>query len=171
MYKAVSIILIFVSCTMIGCYQSMQMSRRKRLLTEFRDFVQRLHTEMGYFKEPIPVILQKLHKGTDGPIDILLRQCLMLMETTHDEMAEIWETAAKSAYETEPLKLTDLAVIRKCGSFIGQSDFEGQNGHFALLKEELSRQIEDADRQLRTKGALYSKAGLSIGAVLAIALL
>lgn len=171
MFKAIAIILIFTSCTMTGCYQSMQLNRRKHLLTEFRDFVQRLHTEMGYFKEPLPVILQKLHKGTDSPIDILLRQCLILMETSNVEMRTMWDSASKSAYEGEPLKTADLAVIARCGSFIGQSDFDGQEGHFALLKEELSRQIEDADRQLKTKGALYSKAGVSIGAVLAIALL
>ena len=90
MFKAIAIILIFASCTLIGCYQSMQLNRRKTLLTEFRDFVQRLHTEMGYFKEPLPVILQKLHKDTDSPIDILLRHCLIQLETNTHEMAEIW---------------------------------------------------------------------------------
>ena len=171
MFKGLAILFLFSTTTIIGFYQSGQLYRRKTLLTEFRDFLQKLETEMGYFKEPLPLILEKLHQGTNGPTDLLLRQCLLGLETAGESIKKIWRNAVKEAYENEPLNQADLAVLCKCGSFIGQSDYQGQKGHFDLLKQELERQIYDAAEKSRTKGPLYSKAGLSIGAVLSIALL
>lgn len=171
MFKYFAILLIFFSCTMIGFFQSSQLSRRRILLTQYRDFVQKFETEMGYFKEPLPLMLQKIHTESNEPVDILLRHCMIKLDTVKDSMEGIWKDAVVSAYENEPLKPYDLELFAKCGTFIGQSGYQGQQGHFSLLKDELSRQIEEAERQLKIKGPLYSKAGLSIGAVLAIALL
>lgn len=171
MFKFIAILLIFSSSTMIGFYQSAQLTRRKKLLLEHRDLLQRMETEIGYFKEPLPQILMKLQRGSDEATDILLRQCLLRIDTTTDSMDQIWSNAVQSAYENEPLKPSDLEVFLKCGSFIGQSDYYGQKGHFAILREDLSGMIEDAAMSCRTKGPLYMKAGISVGAVLAIALL
>jgi len=171
MFKAIAVLLLFSSCTMAGFFQSAQLSRRKKLLMEYRDFLQRLETEMGYFKEPLPRLFQKIHQNTNNPLDILLRQCLINMEITDLSIDKIWETAIYTAYAGEPLKSSDFTTLSKCGTFIGQSSFQGQQSHFDLLLQELSVQIRNAEELCKTKGALYSKAGLSVGAVLAIALL
>ena len=171
MFKFIAILLIFTSSTIIGFYQSGQLTRRRKLLVEYRDLLQRLEAEMGYFKEPLPMILKKLQTGSNEPADLLLRQCLLQMETTKEPMDDIWKHAVKSAYENEPVKPSDLDVFMKCGAFIGQSDYQRQKGHFELLRKDLSDRIEDAAAVCSIKGPLYSKAGISVGAVLAIALL
>ena len=171
MFKGLAIILIFSSCTLVGMFSSSQLQRRKKLLLDFQDFLQKLETEMGYFKEPLPEMFQKFHQNSNLPLDILLRQCLWTLERTDSSVQEAWRAAIYSAYENEPLKPADLAVLCKCGDFLGQSDYLGQKGYFALLKQELSRQIQEATDFCKTKGTLYNKAGISIGAVLAIALL
>ena len=171
MFKLLSIFLLFSSSVIIGTYFNSQFLRRKKLLIQYRDFIQKLETEIGYFKEPLPLILEKLHSGTNDPIDILLRQCMMHLDETTASASEIWHRAVMSAYETEPLKSADLAVLSKCGTFLGQSDYNSQKGHFMLLKEELSQQIKEAEEICRVKGPLCTKAGISVGAVIAIALL
>ena len=171
MYKFIAILFIFCSCTIIGLYQSAQLARRKALLHQYRDLLQHMETEMGYFKDPLPVILQKMHKGTNQPADLLLRQCLFQMEQGSETIADIWERAIGEAYDGEPLNASDLTIMTKCGSFLGQSDYQGQKGHFALLQGELNGQIDDATANCKTKGTLYTKAGISVGAVIAIALL
>lgn len=171
MFKIIAMILLFSTSTLIGFYQAARLSRRYKLLLQYRDFLKRLETEMGYFKAPIPQILQKLHRDDNEPIDVLLRQCLLHLETSTASLAQIWENALIAAYEGEPINGSDLALFTKCGSFLGQSDYKGQMGHFMLLNKELDCRIEDAHHINQTKGTLYSKAGLSIGAILAIALL
>lgn len=171
MFKSIAILLLFSSCSIFGFYQSGLLKRRRQLLVQFRDLLQRLRTEIGYFKDPLPLLFQKIQNDTNKSTDILLRQCLLAMETGTETIENIWQSAVKSAYHDEPLESTDFDILCKCGDFIGQSDYQSQQGHFELLMEELSRQIHDAEEASKVKGGLYSKAGLSIGAVLAIALL
>ena len=171
MFKIFAILLGFTACTLIGCYQSAQLSRRRKLLTEYRDLLQRLETEMGYFKEPLPIIFQKLQQGGNNPAAILLRQCYLQTQKGIKPISQAWEEGITAAYAGEPLKREDFAVISKCGTFIGQGDYHSQKGHFSLLRQELERRIEDAEAACKSKGPLYRKAGISIGAVLAIALL
>ena len=61
--------------------------------------------------------------------------------------------------------------MKKCGDFLGQSDFKGQQDHFRLLGLQLDRQIEDAEEGIRTKGRMYGKMGISVGLVIAIVLI
>lgn len=171
MFKLSALLFIFTSCAIVGFYQASRLSRRKILLIQYRDLLQRLETEMGYFKEPLPRILEKLHSGTNEPVDLLLRQCMLEIENGTEGLEKIWTCAVRSAYEQEPLKTADYTVLNKCGSFIGQSDYQRQKGHFSLVKEEISRQINNAEEDCRTKGPLYSRAGLSVGAIVIIALL
>ena len=171
MYKWIAILLIFSCCSIIGLFQSGQLTRRKKLLLQYRDLLQKLDTEMGYFKEPLPLIFQRLQTADNEPADILLRQCLLQMRESSTSISELWSKAIESAYENEPLKTEDIAIFSKCGTFLGQSDFRSQKGHFTLLQGELEKQIREAEENIRTKGSLYSKAGFSIGAVIAIALL
>lgn len=171
MFRVLSIIFIFTTSTIIGFYQSSRLARRRKLLKEHRDFLQRLETEIGYFKEPLPDILRRMHSLSNDAVNLMLRHCLLQLETGTEPIEKIWRNAVLTAYENEPLIADDLAIITKCGSFIGQSDYNSQKGHFLLLKQELEQQICDAEHVYRTKGSLYSKAGVSVGAVLAIALI
>ena len=171
MFKYIAIILIFTTCTLTGFYQAFQVQRRKNLLIEYRDFLQRIETEMGYFKEPLPLLFEKLHNSSNHPINLLIRYCLLQIEKSAESIAQIWEEGIYEAYNFEPLTASDLRILVKCGEFIGQSDLQGQKGHFSLLKDELSLNIADAETACRVKGPLYSKAGLSVGMVIAIAIL
>lgn len=171
MFKLIGLMLLFCTTSMWGICKTSQFYRRKRLLNEFQEMAQTIHTEMGYFKEPLPEIFKKLATAHDRPTDFLLKQCLINHEMHHEDFSKIWETAVKNVYTGEPLNARDMRVLCHFGSFIGQSGFDSQKGHFALFNEELAKQIHDAEENIRKKGSLYTKAGISIGAVLAIALL
>ena len=47
MFKCIAMILIFTTCTLTGFYQAFQVQRRKTLLIEYRDFLQRIETELS----------------------------------------------------------------------------------------------------------------------------
>lgn len=174
-FKIIGIILCFISCSAIGIYQSSQIKSRKLLLIEFQDFLQQISTEMGYFKEPLQQIFQRIIQNHHNinqftPVTLLLRQCTSPHSQPND-FYSLWKSAIESAYQDEPLNSADTQIFIKCGAFLGQSDFDSQKGHFSLLQGELEKQIRDAEENIKTKGSLYGKAGVSIGAVIAIALL
>ena len=64
-----------------------------------------------------------------------------------------------------------LSVFYRFGSILGKSSFDAQKGHFELIERDLSRRLDDAEAENKTTGSLYRKAGLSVGAVLAVAFL
>ncbi len=171
MFKLTGLFLLFTSSTLIGIYKASELTRRKKLLVEFHHMLQKLQTEISYFKEPLPIIFQKLLTNNNEPTNILLRQCCMGHECCNQSFQEKWIESIKYAYQNEPLKQADLEIFTKCGSFIGQSDFNSQKGHFELISTQLERQVSDAEEAVRRKGGLYTKAGISFGTVLAIALL
>ncbi len=173
--KITGIIFSFISCSVIGIYQASQIKRRRILLIEFQDFLQHVSTEIGYFKEPLQQIFYRILQTQQSsnqitPVTLLLRQCTSPHRQTKD-FYSLWQSAVKTAYQDEPINEADMQIFIKCGSFLGQSDYESQRGHFALFQRELEKQIREAEENIKTKGSLYGKAGVSIGAVIAIALL
>ena len=65
----------------------------------------------------------------------------------------------------------DLAIVKKCGDFLGQSDYKGQQNHFELLHNRLDGQIAEAAEEIRTKGKMYSRLGMSAGCIIAVVMM
>ena len=176
LFKIVGILLTLISCSAIGLYKASRIRHRKILLNDFLQLMELIFTEMQYFKEPLPIVFQQVmgryeeQKRTNA-IVILLRQCMLRLTTDTRTFDQIWRSAIEETYRGEPLNAADLQVLMRCGTFLGQSDVQSQKGHFVLLQGELEKQIREAEEHIQTKGRLYAKAGLSVGAVIAIALL
>lgn len=171
MFKLMSMALIFTSCSIIGFYKSFDIKRRKSILVEFQEFMLRISTEMGYFREPLPVLFERIITSDNSYINILLRQCHIDYHQTQKNFETLWTDAVNYTYKNSPLKEDDLQIFSKCGVFLGQSDFKSQQAHFELFQHQIIRQIEAVDDELTIKAGLYRKAGMSIGAVLAIVII
>lgn len=175
LFKISGIFCSFLSCTVIGFYLSSRIKRRKMLLLEFQTLLQQIATEMRYFKEPLPQIFQRILEQQNSlkqsnPVTLLLRQCTC-PQSQNEYFDVLWKEAVSQTYMDEPLNDEDRQVLSQCGSFLGQSDFQSQEGHFQLLYRELDKRIHDAEENNRTKAVLYRKAGLSVGVVIAIVML
>ena len=171
MVKLAGILLGVIGCGAIGLLKANDIRQRKALLLSFKDLLLHIATEIGYFKEPLPQIFQRLSQDTEGACGLLLRNCLTAYMTGKTDLGVLWKEAAEFVYEPLPVTSADLELIKKCGDFLGQSDFKGQQEHFALLHLQLDRQIEEAQRMIDSKGKLYSRLGFSAGLVIAIALI
>lgn len=171
MFKLCSMILIFSSCTLFGFYKAAEYKQRKLLLIEFQDFMLKFFNEIKYFREPLPVILQRMITEDNSMINIMLRELYLNYQKQQRSFSDLWKDAVYHTYENVPLKSDDLLIFSKCGHFLGQTDFDSQKGHFELFQRQIEAQINEAEKTLKTKGSLYGKAGISVGAVLAIALI
>ena len=159
----------------MGFYKAYEIKRRKQLLVEFQDLILQIVTEISYFKVPLPLIFQRIQPRDNALTSILMRQIQLIFITEKNKenlpFSLLWEQAIYQTYKEEPLKKEDLQLMAKCGSFLGQSDYKNQQQQLDLFLSQLNQAIEDADQLIKTKGALYRKAGMSVGAVLAIAFL
>lgn len=180
MVKTIGIILAIISCTAMGLLKSSELTRRRELLLDFKHLLLCISTEIGYFKEPLPRIFERLsadgQDGQDGreageETALLLRSCLAGYLTENAQMGKCWKNAVDFVYDGLPLTKADKDIMKKCGDFLGQSDYSGQQNHFALVGEQLDRQIEQAAEDIKTKGKMYSRLGLSAGCIIAVVLI
>lgn len=170
MIKLLGLLMAFAACTTIGFYKASEIKRRRTLLVDFKELLVHISTEMSYFKEPLPQIFERLagETGDNKEKTILLRECLSSYSLENMNIAEIWKSAVDHIYGDSPLTGEDVSIMKKCGDFLGQSDFSRQQEHFSLLNMQLDRQIEEAEESIRTKGKMYGKMGVSVGLVIAI---
>lgn len=173
MVKAAGLILAFLAASAAGMMKAWEIKRRRQLLEEFRDLAAHIATEISYFKEPLPQIFGRLACDDNRDTSVLLRSVMAAYsdESAALSLAQMWNQAVDLVYEKSPLTGDDLAVMKKCGQFLGQSDFRGQQEHFRLLDGQLARQLSEAEEAVRTKGRMYSRLGVSTGLVIAVALL
>ena len=173
MVKAAGLFLAFIAAAAAGMMKSAEVRRRRQLLEEFRDLIAHIATEISYFKEPLPQIFARLAASDNRETAILLRS---VMASNRDErealsLEQMWNQAIDLVYDKSPLTADDISVMKKCGQFLGQSDFRGQQDHFRLLDGQLARQLSEAEEDIRTKGRMYARLGVSVGLVITIALL
>ena len=171
MVKLTGIILAVIGCTCIGLLKASDISRRKALLLDFKNLIMHISTEISYFKEPLPQIFQRLSGENEKETGLLLRNCLATYLTDSRNLGSGWKDAVDFVYGELPVTKSDIEIMKKCGDFLGQSDFRGQQEHFALLYSQLDRQIEEAEEMIKTKGKMYSRLGLSAGCMIAVVLI
>lgn len=171
MFKIVGIIFAFLASSLIGFMKSNEIKKRKQILEDFRELINLISTRIGYFKEPLPVIFKTLLPETKDEAHSLLEKCLMAYEMGEKDIGNIWESSVKNVYSSTSIDEDDIKIISKCGQFLGQSDYESQKKHFKLIDYQMERHIDDAEQQVRTKGKMYSKIGMSLGVLIAIVLL
>lgn len=172
MVKIIGLLLAVIGCTGIGILKSTDFRERKRLLIEFKELTLHISTEISYFKQPLPQIFERLAgERQDKETGFLLRNCLTSYMTANCDIGEIWKQAVDIVYESLPVTSSDRNTMKKCGEFLGQSDFKGQKEHFELLNLQLDRQIQEAEDLIGTKGKMYSRLGLSAGCMIAVILI
>lgn len=171
MIKIIGLFLGVIGCGAIGLLKARDIRERKQLLLEFKSLLLHISTEISYFKEPLPQIFERLSAGQEGACGLLLRNCLTSYLTSGKDMGELWRDSVDFVYESLPVTEQDAALMKKCGDFLGQSDFKRQQDHFLLLHRQLDEQIEEAQKWIDSKGRMYERLGFSVGLVIAIALL
>lgn len=171
MFKLLGIILAVIGTSGLGFLKASEIKRRRVLLMDFKELILHISTEISYFKEPLPEIFQRLSANDNKETTILLRQNLLSYTEDNRNMAEIWKSSVDRVYQGTPLCSEDLSVMKKCGDFLGQSDYKGQQEHFSLLNVQLDRQIQEAEHAISTKGRMYGKMGVAVGLIIAVVLI
>lgn len=168
MIKGCALIMIIIGSTLIGFLKANHFSEKKEFLTDYQQMLLHLSTEISYFKEPLPQIFYKLSLELQGTTQSFMKECFDQYIKDGGALSEIWNSTVEKIYGDKGMTTEELKIIKSPGLFLGQSDFDGQLKHFKLVSKELERKIEDADFQLKTKGKMYRKMGISLGIAISI---
>ncbi len=171
MYKLIGLVLIFTASSAFGIYKAEELKRRLKLLKDLQQMLMRLSGEIGYFKEPLPEIFRRIADDDNQVSSMFLKNCHLEYQQCSNSLKDVWSKSIQDYFCDEPLTAEDLRLLRLMGDIMGQSDYATQEKQFKMLQEQIKFQISDAEEAVRTKGRLYSKAGMSVGAVIAVALI
>ncbi len=161
MVKVISLISVILGCSSFGYIKYLETKDRVRYLTDYRDLIHKLATEISYFKMPLPEIFSSMQHQ-------LLNICSKYYELEGFPLDVAFAMSIDEYYPKNILTVEDKEILKKVGYFIGQSNWLSQEEHFKLVNMELNQQIEEAKTIISTKGNVYKKMGISIGIVIAI---
>ena len=168
-FKGILCLIIIICCGAMGLFKSQTYSRRVAELSDARDVLRMLRTEISYMKDPLPVIFERIGNSRDSTASAILKDCSSFMKNNRD-MESSWYSAMESATESSCLTDTDKAILSDLGTQLGRSNTNGQADLLKMTDEKLLLQLEEAEHHKRSKGKMYAGLGFSIGIVIAILL-
>lgn len=172
MLKGILCLVVVFACGGLGLLKAQTFSARLEDLTDLKDMIRILQTEMSYRKDPLPSAFARIAVYKDNRAMDLLRQCSDSMKESLDLM-QCWEKAVETAYQKSGscLNNEDLIILKDLGLQLGKSDIKGQAAMFSLTEAKLENQIRQSEKEKESKGKMYKGLGFSIGIVIAIILI
>ncbi|MFC4777455.1 stage III sporulation protein SpoIIIAB [Paenibacillus sp. GCM10023252] len=165
MMKLLGAVLVLFAGTMIGFYQAARYAARPRHLRQLIHALQRLETEIGYGRTPLPEALNRTAGVLTEPLRSLFSQAASGIQG-EDELTfqQSWGQAMKSGWPATAMREPELAVLLRLGSSLGISDKDDQLKHIHLAVLQLGAE-EDAARDDQAR---YEKMWRSLGVLAAV---
>lgn len=170
MFKGVLCLILIFACGGLGMIKAQTYSQRYRELSDLKDMLRMLQTEMNYLKDPLPVIFARISSYKENSATDLLQECSFRM-TENLDFCKCWEEAAILTYRGSCLNRQDMEVVKDLGLQLGKSNIQGQHSIFSLTEAKLDIQIAEAEKEKATKGKMYRGLGFSAGIILAVILI
>ena len=168
MLKITGLLTMVLALGFTGIMKSDELKARIHLLEDMQNMLLSLKSQMQYFREPLQILLSKLAKTADSRAFSLLDCCAVMLEEKNGQIGQIWAQCTGTIYEKTPLTEEDRSIIVQIGSYLGQTDFEGQQIQFECTEQRLSQQIGEARELYGRKGPMYRKLGFLLGTAAAL---
>jgi len=169
MIKLIGAVCILFAGTMLGFYQSLQISSRPRQIRQTIQALQRLETEISYGYNPLPDALFTVAGTTAGPVGSLFAEAASgLKDGGTDSVRESWSNAVERCWGSTAMKRTEREAFLQLGSVLGISGREDQAKHLRLAASILQAEEEAAAEDNRRFGKMWRSLGMLAGALIVI---
>ena len=170
--KIFGCILILVAPTIGGYIYSEGFKKRVIQLNEFERSLTQLENEILFTHTPLTEVFFNISKKSKYPINEIFEIASDLLMTKNvDDVFEAITKALECKKDVLNLKKEDFDIILDLGKTLGESDIEGQKSVFRLTRENLKKQIQQAENVMKKNVKLYRYLGFSVGAVMVIMVL
>ncbi|WP_438448801.1 stage III sporulation protein SpoIIIAB [Gorillibacterium sp. sgz5001074] len=171
MLKLIGAVFILFAGTMLGFYQSLQLSARQRQIRQTVQALQRLETEILYGYTPLPEALAGVAASLNGPVSVLFAKVAEELEKGEaDTAAAGWRRSVEAIWSHTAMKRNERETLLALGSVLGRSDRTDQAKHLRLAAGVLQAEETAAGEDNRRYGTMWRSLGL-LSAVLIVILM
>jgi len=163
MLKFAGVLLVLFAGTMIGLVQSARYAARPRQIRELLHAFQRLETEIGYGRTPLPEALERISASVSKPLSAMFARIAGSLAgdqaRSGETVRECWERAIDEFWPATAMKKTEKEAALRLGATLGGSGRDDQLKHLRLAFHQL--QAEEASA--REDQLKYEKLSRSLG--------
>ena len=151
MFKLIGAVIVLLSSTLFGMSKYSRIFERQRCLYEIRDGSMRMENIIRCMNSPLHEAFLSGGSFFEDSAEKIKGGIL--------PSEAVWETAQKM-----PLTKHDLSIIRRFSEGLCAEDSKGQIENMKLFIKELDGAIASSVRELETRGKLYVKGSILVGA-------
>ena len=168
MLKLIGITGIVISCGLFGISRTNILKSRINILEDYYEMIINLKTQISYFKEPLPDLVDKLSKNNSSKAYLVLKGVGTDIYENDCYSSDFWAKNLKDIYHNTAITDSDLEIMSYVGEFIGQTDYINHLQHFEYVENKLIKQINIAKETYIQKGPMYNKIGFFVGAIIGV---
>lgn len=172
MLKIMGILLVIGSFTGIGMTQRQQFRRRVIALGDMLSALDLISAELSFHLTSIPDIVAKLASDSRSSISELFQPMQQMMQ--HDDglsMTFKWMKAMREYGTSVGLKEEDILILCDLSEFIGKYDVQAQLNSISYAKTRLTKQLDIASAEMKSKGNVYRTCCVAAGILLVLILI
>lgn len=168
MVKAVAILLVISSTTLIGFIMANRYGQRVRELRLIHSALKHFETEIIYGLTPLPMAFRNIAARMEKPLNAIFTQ---MSEGFHDHersTLEIWQTAWEDHRHQLALSKRDYDILFQLGHSIGQTDKDNQVKHIGIALSYIHAEEEGARHDQQKHEKMYKYLGFLTGMMIVI---
>ena len=172
MLKVLGALLVIGSFTGIGITQRQQFRRRVIALGDMLSALDMISAELSFHLTSIPDIVAKLAADTRSSICGLFQPMQQLMRQDDNlSMTFKWMKSMREYGASVGLTQDDVVILCDLAEFIGKYDVQAQLNSIAYVKTRLTKQLDIASMEMKSKGNVYRTCCVAAGILLVLVLI
>lgn len=172
MLKIIGIVLIIGSFTGIGVSQRQQFRGHVVVLGDMISILDVIASELSFHLTSIPDIVAKLAQDQRPTVAKVFGTMHDMIEKDDNlSLAFKWMKAFRDCGQEIGLSLEDIGILCDLSEFIGKYDAQAQQKSIDYAKSRLSRQLEIASTEMKSKGTVYRTCCVAAGILLVLVLI
>ena len=172
MLKIIGIVLVIGSFTGIGISQRQQFRGHVVVLGDMLSTLDFLSSELSYHLTSIPDIVAKLAQDSRPSVAKASGTMHELIQRDDNlSLAFKWMKAFRDCGQEIGLDAEDIAILCDLSEFLGKYAAQSQQKSIDYAKVRLSRQLELASAEMKSKGNVYRTCCVAAGILLVLVLI
>lgn len=172
MLKIMGVLLVVGSFTGIGMTQRQQFRRRILALSDMLSALDLIAAELSFHLTSIPDIVTKLAADSRSSIsELFLPMQQMIRCEDGLSMTFKWMKTMREYGTSVGLKEEDILILCDLSEFIGKYDVQAQLNSISYAKTRLTKQLDIASAEMKSKGNVYRTCCVAAGILLVLILI
>lgn len=170
MFRLLSCVLIFISCSSLGFLKASSYKARTKELENILELVRLLNMEIVYKRDSLAKTFENVSHIKVCWFSEVLKSCSDMMKQ-QNTMEYSWKYALEENIKDCPLNGSDIGILRDMSMGLGKSDIKGQKNLMKPAVIRIETNLKDAKDQELKQSKMYRSLGIAAGTVISVILI